>query len=203
MVDIGHATTNERDASAVKPRRGQELFTGRVHSYRWIHVSFRQHRAMQQVLSSMCVLFFLSGCLGLPSLGCGEGYEEMHAGDYSIDSITLDATTNQLSVVVKNEQGASGFIREVESLEQDQTIWITLYIQHDGQTTSIRGEDTGHSWNVSGDSSNGDSWLSTVTFTSPDGFCDSGCEEIRFSAGYQDGVFYHDGTCDSSPWFTV
>ena len=63
----------------------------------------------------MCVLFFLSGCLGLPSLGCGEGYEEMHAGDYSIDSITLDATTNQLTVVVKSEHGTTGFIRELDS----------------------------------------------------------------------------------------
>lgn len=158
---------------------------------------------MQRVFSLICVLFFLAGCLGTSSTGCGEGYEEMHAGDYSIDSITLDATTNQLSVVVKNEEGASGFIRENESLEQEQTIWIALHIQHNSQTTSIRGEDTDHSWTVTGDSSSGDSWISTVTFTSPDGFCDSGCEEIRFSAGYYDGVFYHDGTCESSPWFAV
>ena len=71
---------------------------------------------MQRVLSLICVLFFLAGCLGTASVGCGEGYDEMHAGDYSIDSITLDAATNQLSVVVKNEEGASGFIRENESL---------------------------------------------------------------------------------------
>ncbi len=171
--------------------------------HRWVNFCVQQPLVMQRVLSLICVLFFLAGCLGSPSIGCGEGYDEMHAGDYSIDSITLDATTNQLSVVVKNEGGASGFIREVESLEQEQTIWITLHIQHTGQTTSIRGEDTGHSWVVDGDSSNGDSWVSTVTFTSPDGFCDLGCEEIRFSAGYYDGVFYHDGTCESSPWFAV
>ena len=158
---------------------------------------------MQRVLSLICVLFFLAGCLGVPSSGCGEGYEEMYAGDYSIDSITLDATKNQLSVVVKNEEDASGFIREVESLEQEQTIWITLHIQHNGLTTSIRGEDTDHSWTVTGDSSSGDFWSSTVTFTSPDGFCDSGCEEIRFSAGQYFGVFYHNGTCESSPWFEV
>jgi hypothetical protein len=166
-------------------------------------VCVQQDWVMQRVLSLISVLFFLAGCLGTSLTGCGEGYDEMHAGDYSIDSITLDAATNQLSVVVKNVEGASGFIRENESLEQEQTIWITLQIQHNGQTTSIRGEDTGHSWTVTGDSGNGDSWSSTVTFTSPNGFCDSGCEEIRFTASYYDGVFYHDGTCESSPWFAV
>jgi hypothetical protein len=166
-------------------------------------VEVQQVKIMQRVMALICILFFVAGCLGVPSLGCGEGYEEMHAGDYSIDSINVDPTTNQLTVVVKNEGGASGFIREVESLEQDQTIWVTLHVQHDGTTTSIRGEDTDHSWTVNGDSSSGDSWSSAVTFTSPDGFCDSGCEEIRFSAGQYDGVIYHDGTCESSPWFAV
>jgi hypothetical protein len=49
---------------------------------------------MQRVLSLISVLFFLAGCLGTSLTGCGEGYDEMHAGDYSIDSITLDAATN-------------------------------------------------------------------------------------------------------------
>jgi hypothetical protein len=158
---------------------------------------------MQRIVSLICILFFLSGCLGASSVDCGEGYEEMHAGDYSIDSINIDATTNQLNVVINNEGGASGFIREVEALEQSQTIWVTLHIQHNGITTNIGGEDTDHSWSVTGDSSSGDSWSSKLIFTSPDGFCDSGCDEIRFSAGQYDGVIYHDGTCESSPWFTV
>ena len=163
----------------------------------------QQPKTVQRFLTLICVLFFLAGCLETSSIGCGEGYEETRAGDYSIDSITLDPTTNQLSVVVKNEEAASGFIRENESLEQEQTIWVTLQIQHNGQITPIQGGDTGHSWTVAGDSSNGDSWTSTVTFTSPDGFCDSGCEEIRFTASNYDGIFYHDGTCESSPWFAV
>ena len=158
---------------------------------------------MQRMFSLIFVLFFLTGCLGGSPLGCGEGYEEMHAGDYSIESIDLDESTNQLNVVIKNEGGASGFIREVEALEAEQTIWVTLRIQHNGTTTSIGGEDTDHSWSVTGDSDSGNSWSSMLTFTSPDGFCDSGCEEIRFSAGHYDGIIYHDGTCESSPWFEI
>ena len=148
-------------------------------------------------------LSFLVGCLGGLSTGCGEAYEEMHAGDYSISSIDVTSSSQQLTVVVKNEDGASGFIREVEALEQSQTIWVTLHVKHNGTTTSYSGEDTGHSWTVAGDASSGDSWSSLLTFTSPEGFCDSGCEEIRFSAGYYDGIIYHDGSCDSSPWFSV
>ena len=158
---------------------------------------------MQRIFSLIFVFFFLAGCLGTSSVGCGEGYEEMHAGDYSIYSINIDATTNQLNVVIKNEGGASGFIREVEALGEEQTILVTLHTQHNGTTTSIGGEDTDHSWSVTGDSGSGDSWSSMLTFTSPDGFCDLGCEEIRFSAGQNDGVIYHNGTCDSSPWFAV
>ena len=127
----------------------------------------------------------------------------MHSGDYSIDSIDVDAATNQLTVVIHNEEGASGFIREVAALEQSQTIWVTLHVKNNGSTLSISGEDSGHSWSVSGDSSSGDSWSSLLTFTSPEGFCDSGCEEIRFSAGHYDGIIYHNGTCESSPWFAV
>ena len=176
---------------------------GHVRPYRWIHVHVQQASVMQRIVSLIIVFFFLPGCLGDSLLGCGEGYDEMHAGDYSIDSINIDATTNQLNVVIKNEGGASGFIREVEALEQSQTIWVTLEILHNGITTSIGGEDTEHSWSVTGNSDSGDSWSTLLTFTSPDGFCDSGCEEIRFSAGHYDGIMYHNGTCDSSPWFEI
>ncbi len=171
--------------------------------YRLFLVPVQQASIMRRIALLIVVLFFLAGCLGSSPLGCGEGYEEMHSGDYSIDSIDIDAATNQLTVVIHNEEGASGFIREVAALEQSQTIWVTLHVKHNGSTLSISGEDSGHSWSVSGDSSSGDSWSSLLTFTSPEGFCDSGCEEIRFSAGHYDGIIYHNGTCESSPWFAV
>jgi len=40
-------------------------------------------------------------------------------------------------------------------------------------------------------------------YQSPDGFCDDGCEEVKFSAGFQDGSMYYNGTCDASPWVDV
>jgi len=42
-----------------------------------------------------------------------------------------------------------------------------------------------------------------VTFTSPVGFCDDGCERLNFSGSMEYGVIYYDGTCDSSPWLNI
>lgn len=147
--------------------------------------------------------FVLSGCTGISGLtGCGEAYEEMYGGyDYVYGTMAVDSQ-NKLTVTLELVSGGGGWLEESEVHEADQELWVGLDVKFSDGTV----EDIGfqHSnWENYGDGNDGSSWFTTLTFTSPDGFCQGGCEEVRFSAGYQDGSIYYDGTCETSPWVEV
>lgn len=153
--------------------------------------------------TSMFVLF--PGCLngGSLSTGCGVGYEEMHGGDYNFQSIDVDQTDGTLTVVVYNIEGSGGQFKDSDpNDENDQDIWISFNVQFtDGTTESVDADGT-TTWDVTGDVGT-DNWHETLTFTSPAGTCDNGCEKINLHVGWEDGVAYYDGTCDSDPWVDV
>lgn len=149
------------------------------------------------------IMLLLSGCLGGGGVfGCGAGYDEMHGGDYDYQSIEVDSD-GTLSVIVHNIHGSNGYFRNSDEDQEEQRLWVNLVVEMaDGSTKSVKAASPG-SWAVSGDSSNGSYWSSILTFTSPAGTCDDGCERVKVSIGLEDGVIYYDGTCDSSPWVDV
>ena len=147
--------------------------------------------------------FVLSGCTGITGIvGCGEAYEEMYGGyDYVYDTKTVDSQ-DQLTVTFELVSGGGGWLEESEVHEANQDLWVGLDVKFsDGTVEEIAFRQA--DWENYGDGHDGSSWATTLTFTSPDGFCQGGCEEVRFSAGYQDGSIYYDGTCDNSPWIEV
>jgi hypothetical protein len=155
------------------------------------------------VVFLLILMIPLSGCTSSLSSGmCGEGYEEMYGGyDYSYSSISIDSdNTLNVSVVLLN--GGGGWLEESEVKEVDAEIFVSLYVKKtDGTEQKVGFHST--TWTVHGDSEDGSYWSTLLNYESPVGFCDSGCEEVKFSAGYQDGAIYYDGTCDSSPWIDV
>ena len=155
------------------------------------------------VVFLLILMIPLSGCTSSLSSGmCGEGYEEMYGGyDYDFSKIEI-ANDNSLNVTVYLLNGGGGWIEDSDEFQEMQTIWVSLKVKlSDG--TEIKIERQTQDWEVNGDSSDTSYWSTNLYFSSPAGFCDSGCEEVKFSAGYQDGVIYYDGTCESSPWIDV
>ena len=149
----------------------------------------------------LAVLFPLSGCTGLSGVaGCGEGYSEMHNGDYVESLISVD-TNGKLTV--KFESGNSpGFLEESEEYQTDPNIYVTLYVHFDdGSETSVAFRQSG--WDNYGDGAGGSSWNSMLTYNSPDGFCDDGCKRVKLGTNMEYGQLYYNGTCDSSPWIDV
>ena len=147
--------------------------------------------------------FVLSGCTGLSGLaGCGEGYEEMYGGyDYVYDTKVVD-DQNNLTVILELLNGGGGWLEESEVNEASQDLWVGLDVKFsDGTIENIAFQQSG--WENYGDGHDGSYWATTLTMTSPENFCQGGCKEVRFSAGYQDGFIYYDGTCDNSPWIDV
>ena len=147
--------------------------------------------------------FTLSGCTGLTGIvGCGEAYEEMYGGyDYVYATKTVDSQ-DQLTVILELVSGGGGWLEESEVHEANQDLWVGLDVKFsDGTVEEIAFRQA--DWENYGDGHDGSSWATTLTFTSPENFCQNGCEEVRFSAGSEDGFIYYDGTCDNSPWVDV
>ena len=160
-------------------------------------------RRLQMVVAVVALVLPLSGCTGLTGMGgCGEGYEEMYGGyDYVYDTKVVDSQNN-LTVILELVNGGGGWLEESEVNEADQDLWVGLDVKFsDGTIENIAFKQTG--WENYGDGHGGSYWSTTLTLTSPEDFCQGGCEEVRFSAGYQDGSIYHDGTCENSPWVSV
>ena len=149
----------------------------------------------------LALLVPLSGCTGPNGLvGCGEGYSEMHNGDY-VETLLSVNTNGKLTV--KFESGDSpGFLEESEKYQTDPDIYVTLYVLYeDGTETSVAFRQS--EWDNFGDGAEGSSWNSLLTFNSPDGFCDDGCEKVRLGTNTEYGQLYYDGTCESSPWIDI
>jgi len=149
----------------------------------------------------LALLVPLSGCTGPGGLvGCGEGYSEMHNGDYVETLLSVD-TNGKLTV--KFESGDSpGFLESSEKYQTDPNVYVTLYVIHEGGTeTSVAFRQSG--WENFGDGAEGSSWNSLLTFNSPDGFCNDGCEKLRLGTNTEYGQLYYDGTCESSPWIDI
>ena len=149
------------------------------------------------------LLITIAGCTSSNNINCGEGYEEMYGGyDYAFNSTSIDAQ-NSLQVKMEIVNGAGGWwLEESQTDEESQELWVSITVKF-SDATEEKIEFQKANWNNYGDASSGSYWSEILTFNSPDGFCDDGCEEVRFSAGYQDGVIYYDGTCDSSPWIDI
>ena len=149
----------------------------------------------------LVVLVPLSGCTGLGDLaGCGEGYEEMHSGDYVESLISIDING---TLTVEFESGDNpGFLEESEAYQTNPDIYVTLYVLFDDQTeTSIAFRQSG--WDNYGDGAGGSSWGSTLTFNSPSGFCSDGCARVKLGTSMEYGLLYYDGTCNASPWLNI
>jgi hypothetical protein len=153
------------------------------------------------VLLCVAAMIPISGCT--ESLGgCGAGYDEMYGGyDYNFSKIQI-ASDNSLNVTVHLLNGGGGWFENSDEFEEEQTIWVSLDIKMgDGTEKEINPQSQG--WLVNGNAGNGSYWGTNLYFSSPAGFCDVGCEEIRFSAGDEFGFVYYDGTCDTSPWIDI
>jgi len=158
---------------------------------------------MRYYVIMLTILFAFSGCLsGNNILGCGEGYEEMYGGyDYIYSTNNVD-TDNSLNVTIELLNGGGGWLEESQQYEEDQTHAVTLYVKMDDGSEQTIAYNS-NSWDVNGDSNDGIYWSTNLYYQSPAGFCDNGCDQLKFSAGYQDGVIYYDETCDSSPWIDL
>tara|TARA_X000001036_G_C20262048_1_gene636655 strand:- start:86 stop:571 length:486 start_codon:yes stop_codon:yes gene_type:complete len=155
------------------------------------------------IVFPLTLLILMSGCTSpQTSALCGEGYDEMYGGyDYIYVSTSID-TDNSLNITVQILGGGGGWLEESDIHEANQEVTVGLTVKlGDGSEQSIGyGSQT---WTVEGDEHDGSYWLSLLYFQSPAGFCDTGCEEIKFSGGEQDAVYYYDETCDSSPWVDI
>ncbi len=147
----------------------------------------------------LALLVPLSGCLQ-STLGCGEGYSEMHNGDY-VESLTSVDANGKLTA--EFESGDSpGFLEESETYQTSAEIYVTLYVMFDdGSESQIAFRQDG--WDNHGDGAGGSSWYALLTFNSPDGFCDDGCKRVRLGTSMEYGLLYYDGTCDASPWIDI
>jgi hypothetical protein len=149
----------------------------------------------------LTLLVPLSGCTGLSGVtGCGEGYSEMHNGDYVESLLSVDVNGK---LTVKFESGDSpGFLEASEEYQTDPNIYVTLYVGFDdGTETSVAFRQSG--WDNFGDEAGGSSWSSLLTYNSPDGFCDDGCRRVKLGTNMEYGLLYYDGTCDASPWIDI
>ena len=158
---------------------------------KWIHV----------LLLSVVAMTPLSGCTGNLG-GCGVGYDEMYGGyDYEFSKMEI-SSDNSLNVTVKLQRSGGGWIEDSEEFEEHQTIWVSLHIKM-SNGDEIQIQPNHETWEVNGDAWNQSYWGTNLYFSSPVGFCDYGCEELRFIAGDEYGIIYYDGTCESSPWIEL
>ena len=147
----------------------------------------------------MAVLVSFAGCLQ-SAVGCGEGYSEMHGGDYVESTISVDANGKLTAKFTSGDY--PGFLEESEEYQTDPNIYVTLYVLFDDETqSSISFQRDG--WDNYGDGAGGSSWNSLLTFNSPDGFCDDGCKRVKLGTNMEFGQLYYNGTCDASPWIDI
>ena len=161
-----------------------------------------QKRRQSLLLFCVAMMIPLSGCIGSSSTWCGAGHDEMYGGyDYVFSNKDV-ASDNSINVTIKLLKSGGGWLEESEEYQESQSVWVTLTVKmSDGSEQDI-GYNS-NSWEVNGDWSDGIYWWTYLYYQSPAGFCDDGCDELKFSAGYQDGVIYYDETCDSSPWIDI
>ena len=153
------------------------------------------------MLLCVSMMIPLSGCTETLG-GCGVGYDEMYGGyDYEFSKVEI-SSDNSLNVTVTLQRAGGGWIEDSDEFEEHQTIWVSLDIKmSSGDEVQI--QPNHQTWEVNGDAWNQSYWGTNLYFSSPVGFCDYGCEEIRFSAGDENGLIYYDGTCESSPWIDI
>ena len=161
-----------------------------------------QKRRQSLLLFCVAMMIPLSGCIGSSSTWCGAGHDEMYGGSDYVYSNKDVASDNSINVTIKLLKSGGGWLEESEEYQESQSVWVTLTVKmSDGSEQDI-GYNS-NSWEVNGDWSDGIYWWTYLYYQSPAGFCDDGCDELKFSAGYQDGVIYYDETCDSSPWIDI
>ena len=161
-----------------------------------------QKRRQSLLLFCVAMMIPLSGCIGSSSTWCGAGHDEMYGGYDYVYSNKDVASDNSINVTIKLLKSGGGWLEESEEYQESQSVWVTLTVKmSDGSEQDI-GYNS-NSWEVNGDWSDGIYWWTYLYYQSPAGFCDDGCDELKFSAGYQDGVIYYDETCDSSPWIDI
>ena len=149
----------------------------------------------------LALLVPLSGCTGISGVGgCGEGYSEMHGGDYVESQISVDANGKLTAKFTSGDY--PGFLEESEEYQTDPEIYVTLYVSFDDETqTSVSFQQDG--WDNFGDGAGGSAWNVMLTFNSPDGFCHDGCKQVKLGTSMEFGLLYYDGTCNASPWLDV
>ena len=151
----------------------------------------------------LALLVPLSGCLQ-SAFGCGEGYNEMHMGDYVYQTLEVDSATGVLTVVVSSDT-RMGYVQNDDWTNERYPAYATLIVEMSDGSTSDAGPRIQIDWTVTADS--GDYWSTTLTFESAAGFCDDGCERVKLDASaYTDpniSVLYYDGTCNASPWVDI
>ena len=154
------------------------------------------------MLLCVSLMIPLSGCIGSSSTWCGAGHDEMYGGYDYVYSNKDVASDNSINVTIGLLKSGGGWLEESQDYQESQSVWVTLTVKmSDGSEQDI-GYNS-NSWEVNGDSSDGIYWSTNLYYQSPAGFCDDGCDELKFSAGYEGGVIYYDETCDSSPWIDI
>ena len=148
------------------------------------------------------IMVTMAGCTS-NNTNCGPGYEEMYGGnEYGLNSTIVDAQ-NSLTVKIEIVKGGGGWwLEESETYQESQNLWADITVKFADGTTEEVGFQRAN-WNNYGDGSAGSAWSKILTFISPDGFCDVGCEEVRFSGSFEYGIMYYDATCQSSPWIDI
>ena len=155
------------------------------------------------IVLPLTLLITMAGCTSpQTSPICGEGYDEMYGGyDYIYTSTLLD-TDNSLNITVQILGRGGGWLEDSEIHEENKEVYAGLTIKLGDGTEETVGRDS-TTWVVNGDAYDGSYWSNELYFQSPSGFCDDGCEEMRFSSQEQDIVYYYNNTCDSSPWVEI
>jgi hypothetical protein len=162
-----------------------------------------ENKRLTLMLLCVAIIIPLSGCTE-SLVGCGEAYNEMHMGDYTYQTLSVDSSTGVMTVVVVTDE-YMGYVNNDDWEDERPPAWATLTIEMSDGSTSNAGPRIQNDWTVTAD--NGDVWVSTLTFESASGFCDNGCERVKFDgSAYTDpynSIVYYDGTCDASPWVDI
>ena len=137
----------------------------------------------------LALLVPLSGCTGISGVGgCGEGYSEMHGGDYVESQISVDANGKLTAKFTSGDY--PGFLEESEEYQTDPEIYVTLYVSFDDETqTSVSFQQDG--WDNFGDGAGGSAWNFMLTFNSPDGFCHDGCKQVKLGTSMEFGCLLY------------
>tara|TARA_B100001996_G_C18628061_1_gene580615 strand:+ start:870 stop:1415 length:546 start_codon:yes stop_codon:yes gene_type:complete len=161
-----------------------------------------QNIRLSLMLLCVAMMIPLSGCTESSSGWCGVGYDEMYGGyDYTYSTKNV-GPDNSLNVTIELLRVGGGWLEDSEEHQEGQSVWVTLYVKmNDGSEHGIAFNN--NDWEVNGDYNNGSYWSTNLYYQSSAGFCDYGCDQVKFSAGDEYGAIYYDGTCESSPWIEL